>query len=113
MAEYPTGSSGPVCHPEAVMKQWSISSVGAGDALEPGATVSGTSVYTDGKIVHAECCYEQQIEHMHGSAWLPKEAASNIKSSYRANNWLPRETTARVHRRCCTTSPPGSSEAAH
>jgi len=34
MAEYPTGSSGPVCHPEAVMKQWSISNVGAGHALD-------------------------------------------------------------------------------
>lgn len=31
-------------------------------------------------------------------ARLPKAVVLNIKSSYRVNEWLPRETTARVHR---------------
>lgn len=31
------------------------------------------------------------------SMWLPKAMVSNVKSSYRVNDWLPRETTARVH----------------
>lgn len=31
---------------------------------------------------------------MPGSMWLPKAMVFNIKSSYRVNDWLPRETAA-------------------